>query len=297
MKAFLLLLAILLGCLIAGALLGYPAFALIHQLNPHWPFHRVVNRVSMLLLLVCLIWLLKHLRVNDRQSLGYGLGRREFATQAAAALGIGIAGMLPVAGMLYGLEIRIADPQSRLTAGGLLSLVLQGLASGLVVAFIEETVLRGAMHSAIERESGPRAAIGLTALIYAALHFLNKTRIPADQVDWGSGIELLRGVLGAFAHPAALFDSFLALFAVGVLLGLVRQRTGAIAACIGLHAGWVCVISVTREITARNGDSPLGFLVGSYDGVVGYLVLAWTLGMIAAVYRWRGSVRPQPARP
>ena len=157
-----------------------------------------------------------------------------------------------------------------------------GIVGAVLVALIEETFFRGAMHSAIRRENGARTAVALTALVYASLHFLNRVRIPHEQVDWGSGFELMSRTFSAFAQPAAIADSFLALFAVGVLLGLVRERFGHIAVCVGLHAGWVWVIAIARELTARDPQAPWGFLVGSYDGVIGWLVLAWTVLLLLA---------------
>jgi membrane protease YdiL (CAAX protease family) len=280
MRPFLLLCAVILGCLAAGSMLAYPAYLLVHPLNPEWPFHRIANRVSLLLLLISLIWLLKYLRVNNREGLGFTLDRRTFLRHAATALGIGVLMMLPVIGALWALDIRVVDPDFIFTPAALGALLLKGLIGGLVVALIEETLLRGAMHSAIERQSGRIAAVLLTAFVYAALHFIGKAKVPHEEVEWLSGLILIRGALSAFSDPLALIDSFLALFAVGVLLGLVRIRTGSIAACIGLHAGWVWVITTTREITVRNPDAPLSFLTGSYDGVVGYLVFAWTLLII-----------------
>jgi membrane protease YdiL (CAAX protease family) len=280
MRPFLLLCAVILGCLAAGSMLAYPAYLLVHPLNPDWPFHRIANRVSLLLLLISLIWLLKYLRVNNREGLGFTLDRRTFLRHAATALGIGVLMMLPVIGALWALDIRVVDPDFIFTPAALGALLLKGLIGGLVVALIEETLLRGAMHSAIERQSGRIAAVLLTAFVYAALHFIGKAKVPHEEVEWLSGLILIRGALSAFSDPLALIDSFLALFAVGVLLGLVRIRTGSIAACIGLHAGWVWVITTTREITVRNPDAPLSFLAGSYDGVVGYLVFAWTLLII-----------------
>jgi hypothetical protein len=83
------------------------------------------------------------------------------------------------------------------------------------------------------------------------------------------------------------------------LLGLIRARTGHIAACIGLHAGWVCVIGVLRGLSVRNPASPWSFLVGDYDGVVGWLVFAWAaliIGLYAFLER-RGFFRTTPASP
>ena len=153
------------------------------------------------------------------------------------------------------------------------------------VAFIEETFLRGAMHTAIERESGTRAAVLLTALLYAATHFFAKFHIPPEQVNAHSGLDLLAGTLHAFAQPLAIADAFLALFAVGVVLGLVRAATGSIAACIGLHAGWVWVMLVAHELAQPRAGARLGFLLSRFDGFVGWLVLAWTL--LLALPLWR----------
>jgi membrane protease YdiL (CAAX protease family) len=288
MRAFFLLLALMLVCLIGGALLAYPAYLLVHPLNPHWPLHRIADRVSMLLLLISLGWLLRHLGVANRVALGLGLPPQRFALRLAGALLLGVLSMLPAIALLFAMGIRVAKPGLPLEAAAIGEILAKGLLTGLVVGFIEETLLRGAMYSAIERQSGPYAAVALTALIYAAVHFLNSVHIPPDQVSWESSLQLLRGTFSAYSHPLQISDSFLALGAVGVLLGLVRLRSGNIAACIGLHTGWVWVISCTLEFTIRNPESSWSFLAGTYDGVIGYLVLVWTL-VITAIFYWTTS--------
>ena len=74
--------------------------------------------------------------------------------------------------------------------------------------------------------------------------------------------------------------------AVGVLLGVVRLVTGNIAACIGLHAGWVAVIYVVRETTLPNPASPAAWVMGDYDGFIGWMVLAWIPVIGWILYRW-----------
>jgi len=163
-------------------------------------------------------------------------------------------------------------------------IVATGLVTGLVVALIEETFLRGAMQTAITRESGAPLAIALTSVVYASLHFVaGKYRVPPEQVNFGSGVDMLAEVLQRFAQPAAILDSFLCLCAVGVILGLVRHLTGNIAACIGLHAGWVTVIFAVRE-TSQPSRGPAAWLMSDYDGFIGWMVLAWTAVIGWAVY-------------
>jgi membrane protease YdiL (CAAX protease family) len=187
--------------------------------------------------------------------------------------------------------MRELNPGLALDGADWAGLVALALGTGLTVAFIEESALRGAMHSAIARESGAIAAIVLVSLVYAATHFFAKVRIPATQVGPGSGLDMLAGILAAFANPLGILDAFLCLAAVGVLLGMVRHLTGNIAACIGLHASWVAIITVVRETSARRESGPAAFLMSDYDGFIGWMVLGWTVVIGAALWWWYG-VRP-----
>jgi membrane protease YdiL (CAAX protease family) len=138
------------------------------------------------------------------------------------------------------------------------------------------------MYHGIERESGFAAAVAGTALFYSAIHFLARARLGHDDIGWGSGFELMAVALSRFAQPASIADSFVTLVLVGVLLALVRHRTGGIAAGIGLHMGWVCVIKATHWSTAPAADSRWSFLVGSFDGYTGWLVAGWAALMLLA---------------
>jgi len=275
----------MLVALAAVALFAWPAWTLLH---PHFgfPFHRIGERVGMLALLLGFVALARHLGLGDRASLGYGLPRRTFVREMSLALALGVLTMLAVVGIMAALGLLEWRADAPSSAAALAKLVVTRALSGFAVAFIEETFLRGAMHTAIERESGTRAAVLLTAVLYAATHFFASFHIPADQVTRWSGVQLLAGTLHAFAHPLAIADAFLALFAVGVVLGLVRAATGSIAACIGLHAGWVWVMLVTHELAGPRADAPLAFLLSRFDGFVGWLVLAWTVLLAFPVWRF-----------
>jgi hypothetical protein len=182
-----------------------------------------------------------------------------------------------VIAIMVALQLRLPRPGTTLSAAFIGRLAAQGLLRGIAVALIEETFLRGAMWTGIARESGAVAATVLTALIYALTHFVSSYHIPANQVGWHSGIDMLAGSFGAFAHPLGVADAYLCLFAVGVVLATVRQRTGNIAASLGLHAGWVWVITFVRDTSVANLANPLHGLLSHFDGVVGWLVCAWTV--------------------
>jgi membrane protease YdiL (CAAX protease family) len=279
---FLLLMALALAAI---GLFSYPVWLLLH---PHFnfPFHRMGERVGMLALLAGFVLLARRLGLADRRSLGYGLPRRAFLREMGLGLAIGVVTMAGVVGAMSALGLLDWTRAASFSAGALAKLVLLRLSSGLAVGFIEETFLRGAMHTGIERESGTAAAIALTALVYAATHFFASYHIAAPEVTAHSGLALLMGTLRVFAHPGAIADAFLALTAVGVLLGLVRAATGNIAACIGMHAGWVWVMLVTRELTQPLHGASLGFLLSRFDGFVGWLVFGWIVVLAVPVWRF-----------
>jgi uncharacterized protein len=264
------------------AVFAYPAWLL----NPEWRFHRVGGRLGQLTLLIALVLLARRLRVADRASFGYGLSAAAFFKELGKALALGVATMLPIVIVMGVLGLRVWKNGVGPDFEFLTDVALKGLLTGLVVALIEETFLRGAMFTAISRESGVRLAILLTSLVYAATHFFVSHRIPAEQVTPYSGVELVLGTIATFGAPLKILDAFLSLFAVGVLLAMVRAATGNIAACIGLHAGWVWVIAFVREGTsAADSTHPLRFLTSQFDGVVGWLVLGWTILIGIVIYR------------
>jgi membrane protease YdiL (CAAX protease family) len=248
-----------------------------------------MNRVAMLFALIGLIVLTRRLGLSDRGALGYGLPRAEFLRQLGAGWLAGALLMLPHVLLLLSLGVR--EPRAELEIDWL-ALGLEALLAGLVVAFIEETFFRGVLFSAVMRTSGAVAATVAPSLLYAALHFLGgRLRVPAEEVSWIHGFAVLAKLFERYADPLAFIDSFAALFMLGVLLSLVRLRTGAIAACIGLHAAGVAAIAVLRETTRVNPHDAQAPLVGAYDGVIGWAALVW-FALIAAFYAWLSIQRP-----
>jgi uncharacterized protein len=281
-RTFALFVALLAGALLLAAALTYPAWLLVGTVSVE-PVHRVMNRLAMLIALLGLIVLARRLGLANRLALGYGLPRAEFFRQLGIGWAAGIGLMLPLVALLLTLDVRQIKPG---LDGDLPPLVLGGIVSGFVVAFIEETFFRGMLFSAVARTSSTRAAIIAPTLLYAALHFLGgKLRVPPEEVSWIHGFEVLSRLFERYAQPLAFVDSFLALVALGVLLSMVRLRTGAIAGCIGLHAAGVCAIFVLRDTTALNSTAPFGFIVGQYDGVIGWAAFAWFAAIVVA-YGW-----------
>ena len=273
------------------AVATWPAWLLVNHFA-HVPFHRVGNRIAMLGLALGLFVVARRLALNNRAAMGYGATPGIFLAELLRGVALGVLFMLPLAGLMLALGLR--DLNDGVTLGLAGKALLVGLGSGLVVAFIEESFLRGAMFTAVSRESGVVLAVLSTAILYAATHFFARFRIEDADVTLLSGLDLLRGSLGEFARPHAIADAYLCLAAVGVLLAMLRAITGHIAAGIGLHAGWVGVMLAVLRLTTVDRSAPHAQLLSQHDGFVGWLTLGWTL--VAAVplllyYRRRGRRR------
>lgn len=278
----------LLACLVLAALLTWPLMQTgwIDQ-DPQ----RVMGRLAQVAVLIGLWPVLKAMGVADRGSLGYAAPRPAFLRTLGLGWLAGVAILTALALALVALEVRI--PEAKPLAG-LASKAGQALVGGLVVALLEETFFRGALYAAVARRAGAGSAILWSALLYALLHIMKPRSLPDGVAyDWVAHWGIF---LSTFTSPWQWhnLDSFVALLLVGVFLGLVRRRTGHIGWCIGLHAGWVFVIQVTRSLTDGNDGAALAWLAGTYDGVIGWLAAAW-IGALALglVRRTRGEAAPR----
>ena len=291
MRAFAWFLGIILLAGLIGAALAYPAYELSLSFA-NWAFHRVASRIAMLVLILELVWLCRHLNLKGKLDFGYGLPRRRFLRVCLlwGMIGVATASLGAAFLLITGLRVRalefIPSPLS------FARIFLIGVGSGLSVALLEETVFRGAMHTAIERESGPWMAALLTAPLFAVLHFFAKARIPAADVGWGSGFDLLRLSFAPLGHPALVLDSFVSWLVVGLILTLTRVLTGNIAVAIGLHAGWVVVLRMLQQSTTGGSSPAYSAWVGRFDGLLGYWLLPWGIAITAALWLTRSAWVP-----
>jgi membrane protease YdiL (CAAX protease family) len=249
----------------------------------------------MLVLAVELVWLCRHLNLTLKRDYGYGLPWRRFLQVSFAwgAIGMATAGL--GAWFLMSTHLRVVSPGFVPTAWNLARIFMIGASSGIAVAVIEDTVMRGAMHTAIERESGPWTAALLTAPLFAVLHFTAKAAIPPQDIGWGSGFDLLLRSFSPLSSPSLVFDSFLSWLIVGLILSLTRVLTGNIAVAVGLHAGWVVVLRMLQEGTTSSPTAAASFWVGRFDGLLGYWLVPWGICVAAALWltraRWVPAAR------
>ncbi len=277
---------------VIGALLSFPVYELTTTFAG-WAFHRVASRVAMLALIVELVWLCRHLNLRRPRDFGYGLPRSRFLRVSAAWAAIGVASAAAGAAFLLSTHLRVMSPSFTPSALNFARIFLIAVGSGLAVALLEETVARGAMHTAIERESGPWVAALLSASLYAVLHFFAKSRIAPQDVGWSSGFDLLLRSFSPLGHPQWVFDALLSWLIVGLILSLTRVLTGNIAVAIGLHAGWVIVLRMLQEATESGAAPRYSFWVGRFDGLLGYWLLPWGTAIAIALWLTRARWLPQ----
>lgn len=255
---------------------------------------RVMGRLAQILILVGLWPFLRWVDLADRQSLGFALERPRFIETLKRGWLLGVLSLLVLVLVELGLGVRVPDPDWLSALGSLLQKAVAALIGGLLIGLLEETFFRGALYSSIRRGAGVAAAASGSAALYAVVHFLKPHALPPGQVfDWLGAWAMFVHVFTGFFQWEHL-DSLVALFTAGILLALVRERSGHIGWCIGLHAGWVFVIQLTRRVTDGDEASQLAFLAGSYDGVIGWLGALW-IALIAWLF-WRISARSSSAR-
>ena len=271
-----------------AVLLAAQLFFPVYQvLDAYWDLRpdRVFFRLAMLIAVLGFWPFLKLLGINNRYALGYTPDARRFLRAVLKGLGIGVAIMAVHATALWVIGVRVIAPEG-IAFGRILYVVVSGLVSGVLVALVEETFFRGAMQFHLRYSNPPWKAAVVTALVYASVHFLQPLPVSdAATIGWSSGREMLVTMLHQYRDPADIVDSLTALFVAGLFLSLVRERSGSIALCIGIHAGWVLSIRLARELTDVAADSPLGFLIGSYDGIIGWAAAA-LLVLVTLVY-WK----------
>ena len=262
---------LLMLALVIGAIISYPAYIfLANWFEPE--FESVANRAVLLSALILIFLAMRILGFKLWQEIGFDSNKIVFWKNSSVGFGYGVLIMSPVIAGLLLTKNRLIGLNLDWSLASVFTLLFTALIAGFVVSLIEETLIRGAMFTAVRKQSSTLFAIVTTSFIYAFIHFLKpEIEISADEISWLSGFILLKSAFIPFLSPTNIIDSFIALFLAGTLLAIIKARTNKLALCIGMHAGWVFVIKVFKRVTDSNYYSEFAFLTGSYDKVIGYL--------------------------
>jgi membrane protease YdiL (CAAX protease family) len=273
-----LLVAISLSCILA--------FFVIKGIGDVVPFQKIISKSTQLLLILSIFPTMKILNI-DKQQLGFA-ARPVFFKQLLQGLGLGLLTLLPIFIVLYILKINVIDETKHWTVGLVLAKLAITLLLASIISLIEEPLFRGILLTGLSKKIPIALAIIVSAIYYAALHFLdNNIVIPAQDVHFLTGFKLLKGAFINVLNPT-MFSSFIALMMVGIFLGIVRtQVKTSLGVCIGCHASWVWQIKMSKSLFSTNLWSDYIYLVGSYDGITGPLVTGWLLLEILRYFAYR----------
>ena len=119
--------------------------------------------------------------------------------------------------------------------------VLRALAVAVGWALLQEIWFRGIATGVFLKALRPAAALGMSAGLFALLHFLNPSPgiNVADPDVAGAGFEMLGQIITQFINPQAFVTGFLPLLALGAALAYARWRTASLWLPTGLQAGWI----------------------------------------------------------
>ncbi|RYZ64714.1 MAG: CPBP family intramembrane metalloprotease, partial [Proteobacteria bacterium] len=169
--------------------------------------HRVFSRLAEIGVLLSTWWLLRRLRLVDRELLGYGPPVGVFLRRALAGFAVGLVLMAACLVPLFLLGLRSPAPQDVQFLQSLLRQLPAALLTGVTVALLEESFFRGAMQGAMTRRGAYGLALFGVPVIYAMVHFVGRggARVPPEAVTWESGFTVLRSYFSAFERPAEIW--------------------------------------------------------------------------------------------
>jgi membrane protease YdiL (CAAX protease family) len=272
----------LLVLLAAATLACIAGYLVVHNIETGFSLPKIITKSTQLFLVLSIFPAMAYLKFN-KEDLGFA-AMPAFLKQLLLGFGLGFITLIPVFIVQYALGVNVIDETQTWTAALVAKKMLISLSVALLVSMIEEPIFRGILFAGLKKRLPVAAAILISSVYYAALHFLNsKTPIAAQDVRFLSGFILLGEAFANLLNPQIL-SSFLSLLMVGIFLGILRtQVTQGLGLCIGCHTCWVWQIKMSKSLFNTNFDSEYLYLVSNYDGVVGPLVTGW-LGLAIAGY-------------
>jgi membrane protease YdiL (CAAX protease family) len=225
------------------------------------------------------------------------------AKGAGASYSIGfVAGVLPVVALIAVLvALGARSFEIRASAGTIAWLAARAVALGFGLVLVEEGLFRGLVQGDLARAFGARVGLIAGAAFFAGTHFLGAPEAWRALPDPAPGApEVVAAVFGGFERLLREWPEFVGLFLVGVVLAILRLRSGALWLGMGVHAGWYWIKTIdrwfVRDVDAAIDANRLVLGTSQYlDGVVGWLALLATL-VLALTIRLPTGRSPGPER-
>ncbi len=284
LRALFLFILIFTGAIVVGAIIAWPVYE-VCALFMDVPFRKVLSRTT---LLTGLALSLTYLAYSHRLSFeSLGLSGRLIYKPFLIGLGAGLLLMAIIEINLLLLGIHKLDPHQQYALASLLTVLLKGVITGMLVALVEETIFRGALLGGLAHRTNNITALITVSLFYAGVHYIKFRDLPADaDINLLTGVTMLPEALIRFTYISypGIYDGFLTLFLLGLFLGIVRILTSSLIPCIGIHAGIVMGERIVWYVADHAPDNPYQYLVNYYDPFIGYLSSAWLVAFILSYY-------------
>ena len=171
--------------------------------------------------------------------------------------------------------------RDNISIGRTIEWFFKGLVSGISIGFLEEFFFRGFVYKQLESRVKVVAALILTNIFYAAVHFWDSRGIfVQNPPTFHDGIHLLKVHLSPFLNtPMETLPQFMGLFIFGLVLNFAFLRTRTLFLSIGIHAGVVFLIKFQKAIVLKEteGHHWLWRHLSLYDAPVEWVIVSGLL--------------------
>jgi uncharacterized protein len=217
---------------IALLITGVP-FALVTTALNLYVNSRSVKRLAALLLAAIVLGAYaSYVRLIEKRAVSELSGQHALREVTSGVL-LGAALLSLTIGVLAALGVyRVTGSNGWMTA-------LIAVPAAVVAAVLEEVVMRGIVFRLVEQSLGSWIALGISAVIFGALHLLN--------------------------HGATLLNACAIIFEAGILLAAAYMLTRRLWFCIGIHFGWNFTQGGIFSV-AVSGGATRGLLQGKLLG-------------------------------
>ncbi len=272
--------------LVALSLATVLSYVIVHFFSDAVLLRQLISRLTQGLLVLSIFPFMAYLKIN-KQDLGYA-STKMFFKQIGQGFGIGFLVLIPVFLVLTGIKVLLIDQSQHWSISFFGKTLAINLLLALLIAIVEESLFRGLLWTSLSRKLSALSAVLISASYYAGLHFLTvKTDLPVSELNLWSGFSLWPEAFANVVNPEH-YSALLALFAVGIFLGVLRtQYKASLGLCIGCHCCWVWQIKTSKKFFDTDFSAPYHDWVSSYDGVIGPLVSVWLAVIIVTYFGYR----------
>lgn len=220
---------------IGKSMAGLPALdGYISEILRKSDFSRYFNRAMLLAALICIIPLMRSLKLKR----GILTLQKNPSWKSHFLAGFILAGgLLLMLGWAY-LVLGLFKSEHQFD----LRMIGKFMATALVVSLLEEWLFRGLLLDAVLRSARKWVALLFVTFFFALVHFLKppgSIMVSDADVNLSTGFWMVGQIFMHFGNPVFIAAEFATLFALGWVLGWARLRTSSLWLGIGLHSGWV----------------------------------------------------------